>query len=140
LEAKNGTPLPYSVVISGGWPTVQVIGAPGDIHLIAQNIGAPLPHLVVVLNGLSPTWHIVSAHGCSHGAIALKPFQLAPAYEFGPLQKKATCNISFHVVAKSAGNGANAVSISLFGSAVNGKVGTNVPVNGGMELIGNVNP
>ncbi len=140
LEALNGTPMPYSVVMSGGWPTTQVIGSRVDLQLIAQNIGSPVPHLVVVFNGLSPMWKVLSAHGCGHGAVVLKPFQIAPAIDFGPLQKKATCNMTIHVVSKSAGNGSNTISISLFGSALHGSVGLKVPVNGGMELIGNVSP
>jgi hypothetical protein len=137
LEALNGTPMPYSVVVTGTWPDTQIEGSPVDLQMRAQNIGSPVPHLVMVFDGFVPTWTINNASGCGHAGIKLKSVGADPAYDFGPLQKKQICNFTLHMMPQSSST-SSTVYVRLFGAAVAGKVGMKVPVNGGMELSGTV--
>lgn len=140
LEALNGTPLPYSVVETGGWPNTQKVGVPVDLVLRSQNIGKPVPHFVLVVDGLIPTWTVKGVKGCGHGAVKLKPLQSSPAWDFGPLQKSQECDITFHLVPNSAVNSQNTVYVRSFGAVINKRVGESVPVNGGVQLIAGINP
>lgn len=140
LEDLNGTPMPYSVVVTGSWPSTQEVDTPVDLALRAENIGSALPHLVIVFDGLTPTWKVLSAKGCGQKGIALQPLGADPGWDFGAMQKKQICDFVFHVVAQTAAQSAANVYVRLFGAALNGKVGVKVPVNGGMQLIGNVIP
>ena len=97
LEALNGTPMPYSVVVTGSWPDTQIQGSPVELQMRAQNIGSPVPHLVMVFDGLVPTWTAGRASGCGHPAVKLKAVGADPAFDFGPLQKGQICDYTVNV-------------------------------------------
>jgi hypothetical protein len=140
LESLNGTPRPYSVVVSGGWPTTQIVQQPVLLQLQAQNIGSAIPHLAVVIDGLVPTWKVTRVDGCGHGVRALKPLQNDPAWDFGPFQKKQTCTLTFHVTPQKVNAGQKTVFVRMFGGVIGGAVADKVNVNGGIELAGTVSP
>jgi hypothetical protein len=143
LESLKGNPAPYSVVVTGTWPESQIIGVPVDLQMRAQNIGHPIPHLVLVFDGLTPSWEVLSERGCGHRGVPLKRLGADPTWDFGPMLKNQICDLTFRVVAKRApdtsGPSGGAVYVRLFGAALKGSVGDKVPVNGGMQLIGVVN-
>jgi hypothetical protein len=137
LEALNGTPMPYHVVVTGSWPDTQIQGSSVELQMRAQNIGSPVPHLVMVFDGLVPTWAVRRASGCGHPAVTLKSVGADPAFDFGALQKGQICDYTLKLTPQSSSTSGK-VFVRLFGAAISGKVGMKVPINGGMELVGTV--
>jgi hypothetical protein len=125
--------MPYSVVVTGSWPDTQISNVPVDLQMRAQNIGKPVPHLVMVFDGMARTWTAKRATGCGHPAVRLHPIGADPAFDFGPVQKNQICNFDLRVLPQLSST-SSIVYVRLFGAAIKGKVGQKVPINGGMEL------
>lgn len=138
LEALNGTPRPYSVAMVGTYPRVQTVGMAAQLSVRLQNIGAPIPHLAVVADGLRPFWTVSGARGCGRRGIELKPVQGSPTWDFGPFRRKESCTIDIATTAKYVTGAAQTIAVHAYGAVVGRTAGRKVPVSGGVELLAGI--
>jgi len=95
----------YNVALSGNINTHEIVGTPTALKITVSNNGKRIPHLVLVVAGMT-SWQVLGTDSCNGPGKRLRATvrnHSKTPYDFGQIGTGEQCHVSFNLVPRRVG-------------------------------------